>query len=216
VSRELFQQLIGNKVTDFYSGEPDFMLLSRYKNLVKDSLYFDFLTESHNAGFFYKQSLHIYSYSHNRDFNDIDHVNNSLKTIYGEIAKGLVAFGQDLFGNQFCFDTAANNKIVFFNTETGRKEEMANDFAGWLDQLYKHFGYYIGLTLMNEWRFRNSLAFNQRLCPKLPFISSGDFSAANLYAGNYPQFLETYASIAQQVHHLPEGTTVKVAFQKKD
>jgi hypothetical protein len=215
MGKEFFQKLIDNKITDFYSGEPDFMLLSRYKHLVKDALYFDFLTDSHNGGFFYKQSLHIYSYSHNRDFNDIEQVNNALKAIYGDLVNGLESFGQDLFGNQFCFDTVNNNRIVFFNTETGRREDMAADFGGWIEKIYQHFGYYIGLTLMNEWRLRNSLGFNQRLCPKLPFISSGDFSAANLCAGNFPEYLENYASIARQVHHLPEGTTVKVVVHPK-
>ena len=216
MSKEYFDKLIENKVTDLYSGEPDFLLLSRYKHLVKDSAYFDFLIESHNGGLFYKQSLHIYSYSHNRPFNDIEQVNQELKTAYGDMVNGLLAFGQDLFGNQFCFDTAEANHIVFLNTETGRREPMANDFMGWLEKVYQHFGYYIGLTLMTEWRRNNQLAFNQRLCPKVPFISSGDFSARNLQACTFPDYLTSYAAIAQQVHHLPEGTTVKVSFLKND
>jgi hypothetical protein len=214
MNKEFFDKLLDNKVTDLYSGEPDFMLLSRYKHLVKDTAYFDFLIESHNGGFFYKQSLHIYSYSHNRDYNDIDQVNQVLKEEYGEIVQGLESFGEDLFGNQFCFDTSAGNRIVFFNTESGKKEEMANDFMGWLEAVYRHFGYYVGLPLMNEWRRNNSLVFNQRLCPKIPFISSGDFTAGNLQACNFPDYLRSYAAIAKQVHHLPEGTTVKVAFKK--
>lgn len=215
MSKEFLNKLIENKVTDFYSGEPDFLLLSKYKHLVKDSAYFDFLLESHNGGFFYKQSLHIYSYSHNREFNDIEQVNLAMKKEYGEIAKGLVSFGQDLFGNQFCFDTTEGNRIVFFNTESGKKEDMAADFPGWIEMIYKHFGYYIGLKLISEWRMRNDLSFSQRLVPKIPFISSGDFSIANLQTGNFPDYLAAYAGIAKQVHHLPEGTTVKVAFIKK-
>lgn len=215
MSRELFNKLIENKTTGFYSGEPDFLLLSTYKNLVKDKEYFDFLIDSHNGGFFYKQSLHVYSYSHNREFNDISFVNNLLKEQYGDMMHGLSAFAQDLYGNQFCFDTPADNSIVFFTTETGRKEKIADNFSGWLNTLYQHFGYYIGLPVINEWSAKNSLSFNQRLFPKVPFISSGDFSAANLKAVGFPEYLDAYSFIAKQVHHFPEGTTVKISFTDK-
>lgn len=205
--------LIDNKVTDFYSGEPDFMLLSKYKQLVKDHTYFDFVIESQNGGFFYKQSLHIYSYSHNRDFNDIELVNGLLKQEYGEMIAGLEAFGQDLFGNQFCFDIPSK-KIVFFNTETGKRETIASDFTDWLSVLYRHFDYYIGLTLLKEWHSNNRLAFNQRLCPVIPFVAGGEFKINNLFAGIFPDFIETYISIARQVYHFPEGTTVKIEIKK--
>lgn len=214
MSKEFFHKMIDNKVRDLYSGEPDFMLLSYYKDLVKDSSYFDFLIESHNGGFFYRQSMHIYSYSHNRDYNDIEQVNAALKRIYGELFTGLESFGQDLFGNQFCFDTANGNRIIFFNSETGKREEMAPDFMSWLDVIYQNFGYYIGMPLITEWWQRNSFEFNERLCPKVPFVSSGDFSVRNLKASPFPDFLEDYEKIARQVHHLPEGTTVKIAYKK--
>lgn len=215
MNKEFFNKLIESKTTGFYSGEPDFLLLSKYKHQVKDKDYFDFVIESNNGGFFYNQSLHVYSYSHNREFNDIEHVNIVLQEQYGDMAKGLVAFAQDLFGNQFCFDIASGNRVVSFNTETGRKEDIAEHFMGWLNTLYQHFGYYIGLTLMNEWRSRNSFTFNQRLCPKVPFISSGDFTVRNLHAVNFPAYIEAYAAIARQVHHFPEGTTVKIAVANK-
>ncbi len=209
-----FKMLTENKVTDFYSGEPDFMLLSRYKQLVKDHTYFDFVIESHNCGFFYQRSLHLYSYSHNREFNDIDYVNTLLKQEYGEMFVGLASFGQDLFGNQFCFDTT-ENKIVFFTTETGKKEVIASDFENWLTVLYKHFSYYIGPTLLKEWYAGNQLGFNQRLCPKTPFVAGGEFAAGNLYAGTFPDYIKAYLAIATQVYHLPEGTRVKIEIQKK-
>ncbi|MCW3087229.1 MAG: hypothetical protein JWQ78_615 [Sediminibacterium sp.] len=213
MQNEHSRTLIDNKVRDLYSGEPDFMLLSVYKDLIHDPAYFDFIIESQNGGFFYKQSLHIYSYSHNRDFNDIAYVNDFLAREYAEMFEGLRAFGQDLFGNQFCFDTA-DKKIVFFNTETGKRETIANDFIDWLQVLYRHFGYYVGLTLLKEWLSRNQLSFNQRLCPKTPFVAGGEFKVSNLYTGNFPDFLLSYVMIARQVYHFPEGTTVKIEIKK--
>jgi hypothetical protein len=213
MSNDHSRTLRDNKVTDFYSGEPDFMLLSKYKQLIRDHAYFDFVIETQNGGFFYKQSLHIYSYSHNRDFNDIEFINNLLKQEYGEMFAGLEAFGQDLFGNQFCFDVISK-KVYFFNTETGKREMIATDFTDWLNTLYKHFGYYVGLTLIKDWHFLNQLAFNQRLCPKIPFVAGGEFKVKNLYAGNFPDYLMAYVEIARQVFHFPEGTTVKIEVKK--
>jgi len=209
-----FRALIENKVTDFYSGEPDFLLLSKYKKLVKDHAYFDFVIESNNCGFFYKQSLHLYSYSHNREFNDIEYINILLKQEYGEMIVGLESFGQDLFGNQFCFEPASN-KIIFFNSETGKREMIATDFENWLDILYKHFDYYIGPTLLKKWYTDNELAFNQRLCPRTPFVGGGEFTINNLYAGNFPDYIKAYFSIAKQVYHLPEGASIKIEILKK-
>jgi hypothetical protein len=214
MNKVLFNKLLDNKVREFYSGEPDFMLLSKYKHQVRDTAYFDFLIESHNGGLFYRQSLHVYSYSQNREFNNIEFVNRVLKNEYGNMFEGLFAFAQDLFGNQFCYDSTAENRIVFFNTETGRREDMAADFMEWLDVLYRHFGYYIGLTLITAWHNRHALSFQQRLCPKQPFISSNDFSTGNLQAMDFPLYIKSYVSIAKQVHHLPEGTTVKIVFGK--
>ena len=209
-----FRMLIDNKVTDFYSGEPDFMLLSIYKKLVKDHTYFDFVIESHNCGFFYTQSLHLYSYSHNREYNDIEYINILLKQEYGEMIAGLESFGQDLFGNQFCFDISLH-KIVFFNTETGKREVIASDFENWLAVLFKHFNYYIGPALLKDWQISNQLGFNQRLCPKIPFVGGGEFSINNLLAGTFPDYIKAYLNIAKQVYHLPEGTRVKIEILKK-
>ncbi len=213
MSSDHFKLLISNKVTDFYSGEPDFMLLSKYKKRLHDSIYFDFVIESNNCGFFYQRSLHLYSYSHNREFNDIEFFNSLLKETYGEMFTGLESFGQDLFGNQFCFDII-NHTIVFFNTETGKREVIATNFENWLEVLYKHFDYYIGSALLKEWYTKNELAFQQRLCPKLPFVGGGEFKINNLKNGTFPDYIKEYYSIAKQVFHLPEGASVKIAVLK--
>ncbi|NCI45984.1 SMI1/KNR4 family protein [Sediminibacterium soli] len=214
MDKAFFNKLLDNKVREFYSGEPDFMLLSKFKGIIRDTDYFDFIIESHNGGLFYKQSLHIYSYSANREFNNIEFVNRVLKNEYGDMYEGLLSFGQDLFGNQFCFDTANHNRIVVFNSETGKREDMAADFMEWLDTLYRHFGYYIGLSLINEWHAKHDFAFQQRLFPKLPFVSSNDFRTGNLQVVDFPLYLKSYVAVARQVHHLPDGTTVKIVFGK--
>jgi hypothetical protein len=123
--------------------------------------------------------------------------------------KGLIAFGQDLFGNQFCF-TSDTHSIVFFNSETGERETIAIDFEFFLRELYAQFNYYTGIPILKEWLANNQLAFNSRLCPKIPFIMGGEFKIDNLYAGTYPAYMRAYSNIAKQIYNLPDGTKVKL------
>ncbi len=209
-----FSNFIENKVTNFNSGEVDFLLLSKYKQLVKDNSYFDFVSESKNCGFFYGQSLQVYEYSSAHKFNDIDGINLLLQSEYGNIINGLISFGQDLFGNQFCFDKA-QNCIIFFDSETGEKEVIASDYANWIDVVYDRLEYFTGINVLETWLSNNKFSFNQRLCPKIPFIMGGEFKIDNLYAGNFPDSIKAYANIAKQVYNLPNGAQIQLNVSKK-
>jgi hypothetical protein len=208
-----FSYFIENKVGSFNSEEVDFILLSKYKQLVKDKTYFDFVIESKNCGFFYGQSLHIYGYAHINKFHDIEYINSLLQDEYGDIFKSLISFGQDLFGNQFCFDIVKND-IVFFNSETGEREVIASGYANWVNVVYERLEYFTGINALKAWLLNNQFDFNQRLCPKVPFIMGGEFKVGNLYAGRFPDFIKAYANIARQVYNLPEGTEVKLNIDK--
>ena len=47
---------------------------------------------------------------------------------YAEMAEGLVFFGEDAFGDQFCFK---DGRIHLFHSETGEVEFMAEDLENW-------------------------------------------------------------------------------------
>jgi SMI1/KNR4 family protein SUKH-1 len=204
-----FRYLIKKKVVEFDSEEVDFVLLSKYKQLVKDDSYFDFIIESKNGGFFYSQALHIYGYSNVHKFNDIAYINSLLQGEFGGLFNDLISFGQDLFGNQFCFDIAKNN-IVFFDSETGERGVIASDYVDWIKILGERLEYFTGINVLASWLLINQLLFNQRLCPKIPFVLGGEFKVDNLYAGQFPDFISAYANIAKQVKALAEGTKVKL------
>ena len=113
--------LINTKIIEFESGELDYLLLEKYKQVLKDKIYFDFIIDSRNGGFFFEKSLQIYSYSDKNIFNNIDYVNSILKNEYKEILNDLISFAQDLFGNQFCFDIAKKKLFSLI-----RKQEVEN------------------------------------------------------------------------------------------
>jgi len=204
-----FTSLLSNKVNTFISGEMDYSTLAKYQKLILDELYFDFVLASQNGGFFYGQALHIYGYTKVPEFHSIDSVNVLLDKEYGNIFGNLIAFGQDLFGNQFCFDKSSNT-IILFNSETGERETLGQKFDGWVRVLYDQLEYLTGIIILENWNSNNHLEFGQRLYPKIPFIMGGEYGVKNLYAAAFPAFLKAYANIARQVYNLPDGTKVKL------
>jgi hypothetical protein len=201
-----------NKSLDFESGETDFNQLSKYKRRIQSEEYFKFIIDSNNAGFFYGHALQIYSYSSLHAYQDIEAINSLLTEELGYIFEGLIAFAEDLFGTQFCFDLKTGG-IIFFETETGKRTPIASNFEKWLDLINEKSSYFTGVNILKQWQSEHDLAFDQRLCPKKPFIMGGDFRIENLYAGTFPVFLKAYANIARQVFNLPDGTAVKLVIK---
>ena len=214
MSKRNIKNLIENKAANFESGEINFIELSKFKNVIKDKDYFEFIIDSGNGGYFYGQSLQVYGYSQHHAYHDIESVNALLQKEYGNIADGLIAFAQDLFGNQFCFDTV-NDSIIFFDVEIGKRDVTETSFSKWTDILDDKLQYFTGIKVFEEWILNNHLEFNQRLCPKVPFVMGGEFKVANLYASTFPDSIKAYANIARQVYNLPDGTPVKLNIGKK-
>jgi hypothetical protein len=211
MNSEKYVKIIENRVKGFKSPTLDLSLLSNYKQLIKDDKYVDFISEC-NGGFFFNGALHIYGYSNQYDFHDVNYINQILQEEYGAIVKGLLSFGQDIFGNQFAFDLLGK-EVVFLNIETGEKEILSKEFASWLDVLLNQMDYFTGYKLASAWHADNQLGFNQRLCPKMPFILGGNYTLGNLYAGTFPDFIKAAANIARQVYNLPEGTNFKITIK---
>lgn len=211
-----FVKLTSKRTLDSKSSELDYILLSKYKKLTTDNAYFDFIVENNNCEYFYDQALNIYGYSKIRNFMNIDMINNIIKEEYGDIFQGLVAFGQDVFGSQFCFNVS-DGKIILFDSESGDRKVIASDFTNWIDELSADPEYYTGINVLNEWSSLNKkILFRERLCPKKPFIMGGEFAAENLYASTFPDYIKAYANIAKQVYNLPNGTKAKIIIGKKE
>lgn len=182
---------------------------------IKDVDYNLFLQNIGNGGFFLSQSLLIYPHTGDIEYPGIKGVNDCLRENFGVYFEGLIAFGQDIFGNQFCFDTI-NSKVVFFNIEDATKFNMATDFRGWVDCFVKDYDYYSGYSYSIDWQINHRLEFNQRLCPKKPFTIGGDYNVANFYASAYPAYLKLNAALAIQLHDLPDGTPVQLTILPPD
>ncbi|KAI9450318.1 hypothetical protein F5148DRAFT_1290902 [Russula earlei] len=151
--------------------------------------------------------IELYSFSNTYDFNSIEDINNLIEQEYGKIVEGLCVFGQDVFGNQFGFDLR-KNEVILFNIETGDSKSIAKSFDGFLSILLEDLEYYTGSAFVNK--YFKSLKFNERLCPKIPFVIGGEYAEENLYISPYPKYMKANANIALQIYGLPNGTQIKI------
>lgn len=182
-------------------------VVEELSNVINDGGYFDFIKRISNGGFFFDTSLHIYGVCKSPAYDSITYVNNIIGHEYGELAKNLVFFAQEALGNQFAF---SDKGVVMFNIETAEVDLLSEDFASFVDALFNDLDYLTGRGFIAEWKRKNNLTFDQRLCAKKPFVVGGDYGIENFYAQFFPTYLSSNANIAKQIHDLPDGTEIKI------
>lgn len=210
-----FSKILETKSVVFKAPEVDYEIAAELKNLIADNEYYEFIINSGNGGFFFDQSLHIFGFCNFPDFHSVRSMNNLFKGEYGFIGQNILTFGQDVFGNQFAFDLSSF-EVIFFNIETGERTVIASNFLGWVEAILHDNEYLTGIRISEAWKINSKLEFNQRLCPKIPFILGGEYSLDNLYATSFPDFIKSNAAIAIQVFNLPNGTEFKIEIVKKE
>jgi hypothetical protein len=204
----------------FSAEDVDVEVFERFSVLRKYGDYYSMFESGYNGGFYYGKALQLYGFSKREPFNNLENINQLLLSEFNDIIlKGEIAFAQEIFGNQFMFDTL-NDKIIFFNIETGEKEIVADSFLDWVDIVLSDIDYYTGRNVEKSWVNINTeeLLFSQRLCSKLPFILGGDYVVDNLHPVSYPDYIRINSNIAKQVYNLPNGTefTLKIKNENDD
>ncbi|EAY24868.1 SMI1/KNR4 family protein [Microscilla marina] len=206
-------ELKKNKVKNFSPPTIDSLELSQVQESINDKYYLKFLDEM-NGGYFFNGSLHFYGVCADLPFHSIMNVNSHLRSCYKDLSQGIFSFGEDLFGNQFCF---SKDGVILFNLESAEKEKIATNFEGFLAAIFDNsedLDYYTGQSLMQEWQsLGHSLQYGERLCPKQPFIIGGEFEVENLHVKSFDKNLEYNSKIAYQISNLPDGTEIKITIE---
>ncbi len=126
---------------------------------------------------------------------------------YGASASGALFFAQDLVGGQFCI---ADDAVHKFDPETGERTHVADSIEEWAFRVLGDETQTLW-PLAEEWYRRyGDLKPGQRLAPKVPFVLGGEFALENLYAAEAPKLMRYYASLARQLHDLPDGAQVEL------
>jgi hypothetical protein len=214
---KLWDRLLSKRdVTNF--GSLDMSLLSEYRTLINDEFYFKVMLEFPSGGFFFHKALQLYGFNEEYHFRNIKTINETAASVYGHLWQNLLAFGQDVFGNQFAFELPSK-KVVGYNCETADCQEISENFPTWISVILSDFDYYTGESFAMKWCENNTLKMDERLCPRIPFVIGGEYALSNFYALQFPKYLSYNADLARQIAHLPDGQPVKLVIrnsQKND
>lgn len=176
---------------------------------IEDQDYKTLIRKYCNGGFFFDDALLIYSHAAVDCYPSIKTVNEVLVSSFENLFKGLISFGQDVFGNQFCFCKDSSN-IYVFSIEDGKKELLSPSFQEWIGLLEADYDFIVGCSYIQDWKGQKIIKDDERLCSKIPFIIGGEYKVDNFYNCSFPGYLKTNADIAKQISDLPEGTPVKL------
>ncbi len=118
----------------------------------------------------------------------------------------MLFFAEDVFGNQFAI---ASGRVVFFDPETGKSEEVAPTLEDWARIILDDYAYYTGYPVAHDWQMQNGpLRPGMRLMPRIPFVCGGEFRVSNFGPIEEREGMAFRASLARQMKDLPDGATI--------
>lgn len=170
------------------------------------------LLRQRNGFFAFESSLHVYPLAASssgldlRQWNDRD----TWKASYGSSApEDALFFAQDIFGNQFGI---CNNRIIIFYSESAESETIARSVEEWAEVVLSDWKGFTGYDLSHEWQLqlRESLAEDERLIPKIPFVLGGKYDVDNLYKGQIVAAMRFRGSLVGQISRIPDGANIKL------
>jgi hypothetical protein len=131
------------------------------------------------------------------------------KHTYGDLADGLLCFGQDLFGVQFAIE--GGRRICTFDPETGDRATIGGSLEDWADWLLAKPDERGTRSFATTWQHNHgALDHDERLLPKTFFVFGGEFADDNLLVRDSATAMRIRGPIARQVHDLPEGAAVNL------
>ncbi len=131
------------------------------------------------------------------------------RSAYKELVnESLIFFAEDAFGNQFALD---DEKVVYFNAETGRATPFANAFSEWLSIVLEDPVDTLQLILFRSWMEKGEhLEPSEHLCPVYPFIVKSDSPLNELYRVDSTEDMSYKGNFAYQVKDVPDGAQIKI------
>lgn len=128
---------------------------------------------------------------------------NGWRKDFGALADGLYFFAEDIFGSQFAI---ADQGIVVFDPETGRRRPLASSVEDWADQLLDDYEFLTGFPLARAWQeLHGQIPWGTRLTPRQPFVAGGQFELGNLRATHDAEGMQERATFAKKIHDIPDG-----------
>jgi hypothetical protein len=121
-----------------------------------------------------------------------------------------LCFAEDIFGNQF---SIKDRRIHYFEAETGVLRSIASSIETWAELILADDRFWTGWPFAERWAEHDApIPLHQRLHPATPFICGGSYEVDNLRPIDAAEMMAKWGSFARQIHTLPEGARIKLAF----
>ncbi len=171
------------------------------------------MLERKNGFYAFESALHVFPINSERHMSLEEWNADSLwRDGYRDLAAGLLFFAEDAFQDQFCLSATG---VFRFDSETGRRQLIAESIEQWAARVLANYGSETGWTLASKWQGENGpLLAGKRLRPKIPFFLGGEYSVANLYAGDVVEGMRFKADLAIQTRDVPDGGPVRLIIGK--
>lgn len=130
---------------------------------------FEWLSEK-NGFYAFESALHIFPLGKKDGVMDLESWNSTemWRDAYGDLARGYLFFGEDIFGDQFCLKQGG---IGRFDAETGQVTHLASGLSEWAVLVLREYEHQTGYPLAHGWQVANRpIEPGERLAPKMPFV----------------------------------------------
>jgi hypothetical protein len=133
-----------------------------------------------NGFYAFESALHVFPIGMKTGIMDLKSWNSPdlWRDAYGNLADRYLFFGEDVFGNQFCL---TDDGVGSFEAETCAVTQLARTLHDWAKLLLSEYELHTGYRLAHQWQSRNrALKVGERLAPKMPFVTGGEYVVDNL------------------------------------
>jgi hypothetical protein len=169
-----------------------------------------------NGFYAFESALHVFPIRcDTADEMDLETWNSDMlwRNGYQDLAQGLIFFAEDILQDQFCL---SKQGIMRFKAEAGESVFMADSLDQWADLILSNYSFETGWPFAQEWQVKHGpLPRGKRLMPNTPFFLGGEYSLANLWAGDCLEGMRFKADIAIQTRSLPPGSKVRLKIGTK-
>lgn len=117
-------------------------------------------------------------------------------------------FAEDIFGNLFC---RKNSNYYLMDIESGELEYISNNHDKMFQVILQDYNYFTGYSVARRWQELNGfLGKNERLIPKIFFITGGQYEVDNLYAMDRIRALRLRGDLFEQLKDVSDGEKIIV------
>ena len=170
------------------------------------------LLDAMNGGYFFGRALHLFGACDEPAWHSLARWNSASlwRDAYGDVARDLVVFAEDAFGDQFAY-SGFGGEVVCLEGELGRVSSIAPHFVAWLEAVLAAPTEVLPIdVLAREADAGRPLADGQQLYAYPPLCTIESKSDVTIGHVDAVEAMRFRGDLARQLRDLPPGTRVRI------